>query len=127
MPLTLEEARQIVGVFTGDRTNGKVFIAGVVMLAPLIKSFKTDDIIEVTGYTRNVVERVISNLVRFGVWGDDYWIAERPELFVKGFDEVTDEEFQRYATSLLLDAMVGAGELARTKQDDQFAYQLIDT
>jgi hypothetical protein len=123
--MTLDDANEIARALLGRRPPPGVVRAAVIMLAPAIKGFGVGEIVGATGYTRNAVERVTTNLVRWGIWGEETWRADWPEFFVTKFENMSEERFQQLAMSFMLDAMVGAGMLFRTHEDGEFKYGAI--
>lgn len=111
MPDTLNEAKEIVRAITKKSGNSKIVTAGVIMIAPMFcKSFRVDDIVKATGYTRNQIERAALNLWRYGIWtNDEAWCCEWGRLFAGEIDKLTENEVWELSICFILDALVAEG------------------
>lgn len=129
MSLSLEDAKQIVRVIVEKQGNDRSFVAGVVMLAPLFCKSQDPKIIRrATGFHATSVERAVTNLLRYGVWGraengQPLFVATWPEMFVS-WDTMTEKRQGEIEIEFILDCFVADGTCIRTARDGEFFYQM---
>jgi len=124
--MDLADAKELVRLIIGKSGYNRSMIAGVVMIAPIFcKSFKIDDIVQATGFTRNQVERAALNCWRYEIWtNDEGWKCEWGKMFSDQCPPDESEEMGVLQISFILDTLVVEGLATREKDNDgEFTYK----
>ena len=124
--MTLDDAKEIVRLLVEKSRNSRSFVTGIVMIAPMFcGSFKTDDIVQATGFRRNQVERAALNFWRYGIWtNDECWRCEWGRMF--SGEEIKESEVFGLQICFILDVLVGEGSIERMGTNQKnFTYRAL--